>query len=136
MSPLVAVQPPATDQSIVWVYTDDLDVTCAFYGEQLGLHLAFDQGLCRLFRWSPTSFIGVCQVRPGRHVEPKGVVITFVTPDVDGWYRHAVSQGIRPEKPPELSEKLNVYGFFLRDPNGYLLEFQTFLDPRWRQATT
>ena len=42
MSPLVAVQPPATDQSIVWVYTDDLDVTCAFYGEQLGLHLAFD----------------------------------------------------------------------------------------------
>ena len=38
--------------------------------------------------------------------------------------------------PPELSEKFNVYGFFLRDPNGYLLEFQTFLDPRWKQATT
>ena len=127
---------PATDQSIVWVYTGDLDGTCAFYGERLGLPLAFDQGLCRLFRWSPTSFIGVCQVRPGRHVEPKGVVITFVTPDVDDWHRHVVARGIVPEKPPSLSEKFNVYSFFLRDPNGYLLEFQTFLDPRWKQGTT
>ena len=125
----------STDQSITWVYTPDLPGTCAFYAEKLGLPQVFDQGLCRLFRWSPTSFIGVCQVRPGRHVEPKGVVITLVTPDVDGWHRHVLARGITPEAPPQHSGRFNVYSFFVNDPNGYKLEFQTFLDPAWAQAT-
>lgn len=106
-----------------------------FYAARLGLTQVFDQGLCRLYRWSPTGFLGVCQVRPGRHVEPKGVVITLVTPDVDGWYRHVLDRGIDVEGPPQLSAQFNVYSFFVRDPNGYKLEFQTFRDPRWREAT-
>jgi catechol 2,3-dioxygenase-like lactoylglutathione lyase family enzyme len=126
---------PSTDQSVTWVYTNDLDTTSAFYGEKLGLKKAYDQGRCRLFRWSQTSFIGICQVRPGRHVEPRGVVLTFVTPDVDAWHHHIIARGVTPEAPPECREQFNVYGFFVKDPNGYLLEFQTFLDPRWKQAT-
>lgn len=125
----------SSDQSITWVYTPDLAGTCAFYAEKLGLPQVFDQGLCRLFRWSPSSFIGVCQVRPGRHVEPKGVVITLVTADVDGWHRHVLANGLTPEAPPHLSEQFNVYSFFVNDPNGYKLEFQTFRDPAWAQAT-
>jgi len=124
------------DQSITWVYTADLDGTCAFYSEKLGLPLVYDQGLCRLFRWSPTSFLGVCQVRPGRDVEPKGVVITLVTPDVDGWHRRLLANGVAPDGTPQRSERFNVYSFFARDPNGYRLEFQTFLDPAWKKATS
>ena len=122
---------PPIAQSVTWVYTDDLPGTSRFYAETLGLELALDQGGCHIYRTSPTGFLGVCIARPGRYVEPKGVVITIVTPDVDGWYRHLCAAGIRPEGAPEKSEKFNVYCFFAKDPNGYLLEFQTFLDPKW-----
>lgn len=122
---------PAATQSVTWVYTNDLAGTARFYGEQLGLELVLDQGLCRIYRMGGSSFLGVCQVRPGRYVEPKGVVITFVTDDVDGWHAHLLAKGVAPEGAPEKSEQFQVYCFFVRDPNGYLLEFQTFLNPAW-----
>ncbi|MBL8699767.1 MAG: VOC family protein [Alphaproteobacteria bacterium] len=124
---------PPIDQNVTWVYTDDLEGTCRFYAGTLGLVQVLDQGGCRIFKASASAFLGVCKVRPGRHVEPKGVVITFVTSDVDGWHRHLLARGVTPEAPPERSEKFNVYCFFAKDPNGYLLEFQTFLDPGWRK---
>ena len=96
--------PPLTNQSIAWVYTDDLDGTCSFYRDRLELTQVYDQGMCRLFRWSANGFIGVCQVRLGRFVEPKGVVLTFVTPDVDAWYRHVMARGIAPDGPPAYKE--------------------------------
>jgi catechol 2,3-dioxygenase-like lactoylglutathione lyase family enzyme len=122
---------PPIAQNVTWVYTDDIAGTARFYGDTLGLEQVLDQGLCRIFRASGTAFIGVCQVRPGRHVEPKGVVLTFVSSDVDGWHRHLIARGVTPEGAPERSEKFNVYCFFAKDPNGYLLEFQSFLDPSW-----
>lgn len=126
---------PHLGQSITWVYTEDLPGTAAFYAETLGLDMVFDQGLCRIFSMGGTGFLGVCQVRPGRWVEPKGVVITFVTDDVDGWYTRLAERGAPLEAPPARSEAFNVYAFFTRDPNGYKLEFQTFLDPRWQRGS-
>ncbi len=41
----------------------------------------------------------------------------------------------RPEAPPQLSTQFNVYSFFVRDPNGYKLEFQSFRDPAWGAGT-
>jgi predicted enzyme related to lactoylglutathione lyase len=125
---------PPIDQGITWVYTEDLDGTCRFYGETLGLTEVHDQGLCRIFRLAPTAFLGVCRVRPGRFVEPKGVVITFVTPAVDAWHARLTAAGIVPEGPPERSDQFGVYCFFARDPTGDLVEFQTFLDPGWQKA--
>jgi len=123
---------PPIGQSVTWVYTEDLEGTAGFYAEKLGLALALDQGACRIFRMGPTGFLGVCRVRPSRWVEPKGVVITFVVPDVDAWHRHLLDRGVTPEGPPRHSETFNVYAFFATDPNGYRLEFQTFRDPAWR----
>lgn len=124
--------PPAIAQSVTWVYTEDLDATCGFYADRLGLAQVLDQGQCRIFRMGPTGFLGVCRVRPGREVEPRGGVITFVTDDVDGWYAHLLAQGVTPEGPPAFSAQFNVYAFFVRDPNGYRLEFQSFRDPAWK----
>jgi catechol 2,3-dioxygenase-like lactoylglutathione lyase family enzyme len=122
---------PPIDQSVVWVYTEDLEATSRFYGTMLGLSVVLDQGGCQIFRMGASGFLGVCRVRPGRQVEPKGVVITFVTPDVDAWHRHLLEHGVQPEGPPENKPAFNIYGFFARDPNGYLLEFQRFLNPAW-----
>jgi predicted enzyme related to lactoylglutathione lyase len=120
---------------VTWVYTADLPGTARFYAETLGFDMVLDQGLCRIFRAAPHAFVGVCQVRPGRWVEPKGVVVTFVLPtpgDVDAWHAKLVANGAKPEGAPFHSETFNVRAFFLLDPNGYRLEFQAFLDPAWK----
>jgi catechol 2,3-dioxygenase-like lactoylglutathione lyase family enzyme len=122
---------PRIDSQITWVYTADLPGTARFYAETLGLPMVLDQGQCRVFRTSKTSFIGVCHARPGRFVEPKGVVLTIETPDVDGWHARLKAAGATIEAPPAISEVYKIHAFFARDPNGYLLEFQRFLDPHW-----
>jgi len=122
-------------QQVTWVYTDDLAGTAGFYTDVVGLPLVHDQGLCRIFQVAGDAFLGVCQARPGRQVEPRGVVVTFVCPDtagVDTWHRRLIANGAEPEGPPERHDDFNVYCFFLRDPNGYLLEVQSFLDPAWQ----
>lgn len=129
-------QRPRIEQFITWVYTEDLPGTAAFYAEVLGLEQVLDQGACRIFRTAPDAFLGVCHARPGRYVEPKGVVLTLVGRDVDAWYEHLSNQGVTPEGPPEHSRQFNVYCFFARDPNGYLIEFQRFLDPDWPAPRT
>jgi len=125
-----AARPAPFDQQVLFVYTRDLDGTASWYADTLGLPLVLDQGACRIFRIGPDSFLGVCS-RPNRVVEPKGVVITLVSRDVDGWYRRLRDRGAAIEAPPRLSAAFNVYAFFVRDPNGYVLEIQEFRDPAW-----
>jgi catechol 2,3-dioxygenase-like lactoylglutathione lyase family enzyme len=57
------------------------------------------------------------------------VVITLLIDDVDGVYKLLKARGIATESNPELSEQFNVYQFFVRDPNGYLVEIQRFIEP-------
>jgi catechol 2,3-dioxygenase-like lactoylglutathione lyase family enzyme len=35
------------------------------------------------------------------------------------------------EKRPTMNTTYNIYHFFMRDPDGYLVEIQRFLDPAW-----
>mmetsp|Transcript_340 Transcript_340/g.723 ORF Transcript_340/g.723 Transcript_340/m.723 type:complete len:128 (-) Transcript_340:711-1094(-) len=119
------------EQQVTWVYTHNLNSTAKFYSDALGLEQVLDQGLCRIYRTSLTSFLGVCQVREGRYVEPKGVVITLVTPAVDSWYQILTAQNVETLGPPELNSSFNIYAFFAKDPEGYLIEFQQFLSPDW-----
>ena len=51
---------PPTNQSLTWVYTEDLEGTCRFYTEVVGFAQVLDQGLCRIFR---TSEIGRASCR-------------------------------------------------------------------------
>ena len=117
-------------QQVTFLYTPDLATTARFYEQILGLELVLDQGTCRIYRVSRDGFVGFCQkeeVEP----RPQTVIITFVTPDVDGWYARLTAQGVAFDKPPTFNPQYNIYHCFLRDPNGYLLEIQRFLDPAW-----
>ena len=121
---------PPVVRSITWIYTPDIEATARFYAEVIGLELKAEQkgengGGCRIFQQGPASYLGVCQVRPGRYVEPKGVIASFVTPDPDAWHAHLVANGVTPEGPVRFSEAYQVRGFMAKDPNGYMLEFQT-----------
>lgn len=114
-------------QQITFIYTTDLIQTGQFYEEKIGLKLALDQGKCRIYHVSPDGFLGVCSCEEPR--EPNGIIITFVTEDVDGWYQRLLSAGVEIEKAPARNDAFQIYHCFLRDPNGYLIEIQRFLHP-------
>lgn len=121
---------PPIDQQVTFLYSWDLEKSARFYGQTLGLEMVLDQGACRIYRLGPDSFVGIC-AREVRAKEPNGVVLTIVSPDVDGWYEYLTAKGVIYEAPPSYSEEFKVYSSFLRDPNGYLLEIQEFRSPGW-----
>jgi catechol 2,3-dioxygenase-like lactoylglutathione lyase family enzyme len=131
--------PPPLAQSVTFLYAEDVAASRRFYAEVLGLPLELEQagGACAIFAAAPgdRAFLGVCRARGPRQVQdprtPGGVVFTLVSADVDGWHARLVAAGAEVLGPPALSAEYRVYGFFFRDPAGYLLEVQRFEDPGW-----
>ncbi len=123
---------PPLDQQVTFLYTRDLSKTAEFYEEILGLPMVLDQGSCRIYQINADAFVGFCQ-RIDAPEQPKGVILTFVSQEVDDWHAYLVERDVVIEKPPTFYEEYNIYHCFLRDPNGYLIEIQRFLDPSWPQ---
>lgn len=124
------MQPPRLTQQVTFLYVSDLEASAEFYAGLLGLDLILDQGVCRIYQVSPTAFLGLCR----RNAPPGatgGVIITLVTPDVDAWAAYLKARGVALEKAPTFNPDFNIYHLFLRDPDGYLVEIQRFLDPTW-----
>ena len=111
---------------ISWVYTQDLDSTVNFYSRLPGLDCVRDEGGARVFATAENAYIGVCEAFDDRVVEPEGGMISLLTDDVDDCYRQLVASGIAAEGPPHRLERFGIYTFFLRDPNGYRIEYQQF----------
>lgn len=124
-------EPLPIGEQITFLYTPDINICIPFYEGVLGLQLALDQGGCRIYRIdaSHTAYLGMCERAMLRN--PDGVIFTFVTPDVDGWYQKVTAGGVVCEHEPRTNHEYGIYHFFVRDPNGYLLEFQRFLNADW-----
>lgn len=121
---------PQIDEQITFLYCEDILKTAPFYETVLGLELALDQGGCRIYHLvGNKSYIGMCERATPR--EKDGVIFTIVSQDVDAWYARITSQGIACEHPPRENPTYGIYHFFVRDPNGYLIEVQRFLDTSW-----
>jgi len=120
---------PPIDQQVTFLYTRNLPASAHFYETVMGLSLVLDQGGCRIYRISSDGFLGICHSDDAE--QPQGIIITIATHQVDQWYRYLSEQGVTFEKPPAHNPDYNIYHCFLRDPNGYLLEIQQFLDPAW-----
>jgi len=116
---------PQVSAQISWVYTEDLDLTADFYGRILGFECSRDEGSARIFN-TGAAFIGVCKAFADRVVEPNGGMISIVTDDVDTWYRRLLDHEVIVDSPPERLEQFGIYSFLVRDPNGYVIEFQAF----------
>jgi catechol 2,3-dioxygenase-like lactoylglutathione lyase family enzyme len=120
---------PPIDQQITFLYTADLIESARFYEETMGLKLVRDQGTCRIYHVAPGGYLGICQRDgAGMELEQRTLIFTLVTPDVDGWYDYLRARGVTFEKPPGINPRYRIYHCFLRDPNGYLIEIQRFLD--------
>jgi hypothetical protein len=97
----------------------------------MGLRLHLDQGTCRIYEISSNNYLGFCQQEAPPAETIRGgktqVTVTLVTPDVDGWYEYLGQQGVEFHKAPAVNATYNIYHRILRDPNGYLIEIQRFL---------
>src|SRR5215470_10848298 len=125
------------DQQVTFLYVKDLALSERFYSETLGLELVLNQGLARIYRvGSGNAFLGIClssevQQAPTSDRAPLGVIVTFVTNDVDSAYSALLNKGVAFEQAPALNATYKIYNCFFRDPDGYLLEIQRFLSADW-----
>lgn len=126
--------PPAFDQQVTFLYAEDVEAAWAFYQDVLGLAQVLDQGGVRIYRASPSAFVGICRTGPDRPRGTDGVILTLVTPHVDQWADWLKAAGAEIVDGPKLNETYNIYHLFFRDPAGYLLEIQEFRDPSWPKA--
>jgi predicted enzyme related to lactoylglutathione lyase len=121
--------------TITFLYYRDLARAAAFYETVLGLPLVVQQRLpeapdfCRIYRISPTGYVGLVDERHGAHRadEGKAVNLSLVVDDPEAWHDHLRAHGVTITRPPRESPALHIRGFMALDPEGYTLEFETFL---------
>lgn len=119
------------DAQITFLYVRDLQRSGRFYHDILGLPLVLDQGSCRIYRVTGDSaFLGIC-LGETSETSRDGLIFTVVASDVDGWYQRVTSRGWTCEHAPRVNERFGIYHFFVRDPDGYLVEIQRFTTPDW-----
>lgn len=112
---------------ITFLGTKDLKLTSNFYVDKLGLTLYKDQGICVIFNINKYGKIGFCEHMPILHNE-KSPIITLVTEYVDEIFSRLVKNGISINEKPKYNQKFGIYHFFFKDPNGYTIEIQKFLE--------
>ncbi len=117
---------PHFDSQITFYYTDKLSRTAEWYEQVLGLELAIDQGVCRIYRVAGQGFLGFCE-RAVVGLNHDDIILTFITDEVDEWYERLRQFDAIVMGEPEVNEKFEIYHFFARDPNGYRIEIQKFL---------
>ena len=96
----------------------------------MGFKLWLDQGKCRIYQITAGGLLGICYKEnyPATDATKTGIILTIVTPQVDDWFAYLSRKGIEFEKLPETNPDFNIYHCFLKDPDGYMIEIQTFLE--------
>ena len=116
--------------NILWLYYNDLAEAQRFYENIMGQKLLVDQGFAKVYTSSPTGFIGLVDQAQGLHrfTDEKAVNVSFITPDVDGWYDYLTKKGLSMREPLEDAEEGLVRAFVTYDIAGYFLEFDWFYE--------
>ncbi|MFC1879632.1 VOC family protein [Chloroflexota bacterium] len=117
--------------TVLWLYFHDLEGIQQFYEELLGVQLLVDQGWAKVYQVAGGAFLGLVDGEKGLHQvsKQKGVTVSFFTTDVDGWFKRASTcRGFEQSTPDVTHESGRVRLFVGYDPQGYFLEWDTFLD--------
>jgi catechol 2,3-dioxygenase-like lactoylglutathione lyase family enzyme/D-Tyr-tRNAtyr deacylase len=128
-------------QQVTFLNTSSLEATADFYGGTLGLPLVYEvPGFVLFYRCASDSFLGICLRAERTAGDTAGAIPTLVvgtTQEVDAWQARLEAAGVELEKRagPGVSSDgksiPSIYNLFIRDPAGYLVEIQVFLDEAW-----
>jgi catechol 2,3-dioxygenase-like lactoylglutathione lyase family enzyme len=117
--------------TVLWLYYRDLEGIEDFYRGVFGRDVIVDQGWAKIFPVSSTGFLGFVDGERGLHssTEDKAVTVSFFTEALDGWLEHLQRvPGFVLRTPAISTEGEFVRTFVGYDPEGYFLEWDTFLD--------
>jgi len=119
---------PSIDSQVQFQYYDDVDAAAPFYERTLGLTKTFDLGWVKIYRVSPTSYVGLVDGTRGYHkvAASKPVMLSIVTRDVDAWYSRLQAARVPLLSELQPSSKSPTRGFLVADPGGYTVEFFTW----------
>jgi len=114
--------------SNLFLYYRDLERATAFYRDTLGLELVADYDMARIFRVAEESYLILVDATKGMHSadEPKSVALALLTDQLDEWHAYLATKGISPGRPFAARPGSAHDGFVVKDPEGYLLEFERF----------
>lgn len=115
--------------TVLWLYYRDLPSMESFWEDEIGLNMVADQGWAKIYQASSTGFIGPVDETMGMHsyTEQKAVNISFLTTQLDEWFEHlrGGSLEMRSESIEEGNPRFRAFVGY--DPEGYYLEFDSFL---------
>jgi len=114
--------------SNLFFYYRDLNRATAFYRDTLGLELVADYDMARIFRVAEESYLILVDATKGMHTadEPKSVALALLTDQLEEWHAYLGTRGIAPGRPFAARPGSAHDGFVVKDPEGYLLEFERF----------
>jgi len=117
--------------TIQWLYYLDTTAANAFYTDVLGAPPIVDQGWAWAYQTSASGFLGIVDSERGLHqaTDDKGVTVSLIVDDVDAWFEYmkgADGFELRTEEIGDESGRVRVFVGY--DPEGYFLEWDTFLD--------
>ncbi len=116
---------PTIDSQVVFLYYSDVNEASRFYERTMGLTKTFDEGWVRIYQTSSNAYVGLVDETKGSHrvSESKPVMLSIVTSEVDRWYEHLRSEGVKILSELADSENVPVRAFLVEDPGGYTVEF-------------
>ncbi|MBW3469220.1 glyoxalase [Arthrospiribacter ruber] len=112
----------------IFLYYSDLEQATLFYGDVLGMELLSDYEFAKTYRAAPDALITLVDAALGRHKaeEPKTVAIALLTDQLPEWYAYLQEKEVEIKYTYKPKENNAHDGFVAVDPEGYLLEFETF----------
>jgi catechol 2,3-dioxygenase-like lactoylglutathione lyase family enzyme len=116
------------DRVVIFFYYKDLSKAANFYRTIMGFELASDRNWVKLFKITPSMYLGLVDEAHGFHkASPtKPVMLTLEVPEsknVDDWYKILSLKGVETyDKPADRDDGRRV--ILLEDPEGYIIEIQ------------
>jgi catechol 2,3-dioxygenase-like lactoylglutathione lyase family enzyme len=112
----------------LFLYFKDLPRARDFYNRLLGLEIVSDYGFALTLRISEDALVTLVDASVGRHKadEPKTVAIALLTDQLPEWYTYLQTNKVQIKYDYKPKTNNAHDGFVAIDPEGYLLEFETF----------
>jgi lactoylglutathione lyase len=109
---------------VVFLYYSDLEEAAHFYESIMGFRETFSLDWVKIYESNHGASVGIVDEKKGflKEAKDKPVMLSWVTDDVDGWYRYLKERGVTIQTEPEDTEETGIRSFIFSDPGGYTLE--------------
>lgn len=117
--------------TVLWLYHEDLARNERFYESLLGVNLLVDQGWAKVYSIVGSGFLGLVKSGSGLKgaTEQSAVTVSFFTHDVHAWFERAKATDGFKLRTPDVTDESGLVNIFVGyDPEGYFLEWDTFLN--------